>query len=186
MFSLSSNSVLDAAIILSAAALTALMLAPGAARPAKRKSALFIPGYAIIYSDDRSSGKPAFLMRSKKHGLTGKPDYLLKRAFGRAIIPVELKSGSIGGASAPRRGDLLQLGAYFILVREEYGVRPRLGRLVYADFMFVVPNSRALRRDVLKTASAMRRALAAGKEPYSQSDFVKCRRCMCRGTFCDG
>ncbi len=99
-------------------------------------------------------------------------------------MPVELKSGRIGDALEPHRGDYLQLAAYFLLLEDVYGKRPRFGRLVYADYMFEVRNTAGVRREVLRTMAEMRRMLETG-EGHAESSFVHCRHCVCNGTVCE-
>jgi CRISPR-associated exonuclease Cas4 len=102
------------------------------------------------------------------------------------MIPVELKSGSLNGSGVPREGDLMQLVAYFIIIKDEFGNKPRQGRLIYGDTMFIVKNRWRLRRRLLKTLREMREMLENGraaKEP--EPEFVKCRHCICRETVCE-
>lgn len=155
----------------------------------KVKPQLHIPGESLFYADKQHSrfknrviyGK---LLRCEKHGLTGKPDYIFKR--GRRLVPVELKSGAAKGLDAPRDGDLLQLAAYFVIVKSAFRTKPRFGRLVYGDCMFIVKNSGRLRRRLFRTVRAMRGMLAAETPPLAEPGFVKCRYCVCRETVCAG
>ena len=171
-------------------AILLLLLGGLIGRPALRKTKprLAIPGYRVVYSDSREARRKhgvthSGLLRSCQYDLTGKPDYIYQSALGRALIVVELKSGAIGKNPAPYPGDLMQLAAYFLLVEEHYGVRPRQGRLIYKDYMFMVRNTGRLRRDVKRTLKAMRQMLVTGHSPVSPS-YVACRYCMCRGTVC--
>src|SRR5947209_14694803 len=58
--------------------------------------------------------------------LVGRPDRIVKQ--GGTYIPEEWKS-----ARRVRHGHRLQLGAYFLLIEEEYGVRPPFGVVVLGD-----------------------------------------------------
>ena len=99
-------------------------------------------------------------------------------------MPVELKSGRIGDAPEPHRGDYLQLAAYFLLLEDVYGKRPRFGRLVYADYMFEIRNTAGVRREVLRTMAEMRQMLETG-EGRAECSFIHCRHCVCNGTVCE-
>lgn len=138
-----------------------------------------IKGYKIFYPD-----KKAKLLRSVKHGLTGKPDYILRN--GNLMIPLELKSGNLNGAGVPREGDLMQLIAYFVIIKEEFGIKPRQGRLIYRDTMFIVKNKWRFRRRLFKTLHEMRNMLENGviaRKP--KPGFMKCKYCICRETVCE-
>ncbi|MDR1705350.1 MAG: CRISPR-associated protein Cas4 [Clostridiales bacterium] len=153
------------------------------------KPRLNIMGYSLFYADKKSgSGENGVihsrLLRSERHGLTGKPDYIFKR--GRRMIPVELKSGALNGAGVPYEGDVMQLAAYFIIIKDEFGRKPRQGRLIYSDTMFIIKNRWRLRRRLLKTLRGMREMLAGGvaaRDP--EPGFAKCRYCVCRETVCE-
>ena len=144
-------------------------------------------GYTLIYADQKQGGKKdkdfGKLLYSAEYELQGKPDYIFKKRFGRGIVPVELKSGSIGDDPLPHKGDLLQLGAYFLILEDVYKVRPKFGRLAYKDYMFVVKNSKRLRKEVQRTTKEMREMLIYGVGKANPS-FVTCRYCVCNGTVC--
>lgn len=155
----------------------------------KKKSKLSMWGYSLIYSDSRGSShnknvEYSKLLKSEKYDITGKPDYIYKKAGSNQLIPVELKSGDIKSGNMPHQGDLLQLGAYFLIIEEAYGVRPKKGRLVYKDYMFIVKNTSSIRNEVKTTINDMRRMLKDGNGK-ANSSFVTCRHCMCRGSVCE-
>ena len=143
--------------------------------------------YTLIYADQKQGkGKEdgfGKMLYAEKYDLQGKPDYVFRRRLGKAIVPVELKSGRIGDNPLPHQGDFLQLCAYFLLLEEVYGVRPRYGWLQYQDGMFFVRNTRKVRKEVERTMAEMRRMLVDGKGTPN-SGFVTCRRCICNGTVC--
>ena len=132
----------------------------------------------LIYSD----GRGAVVLRSQWHNLHGKPDFIYKRRVTGGLIPMELKSGK--APDAPHLGDLMQLAAYFIIIEESHGKRPRRGVLRYADGMFVVKNTMRLRRQLLSITADMRLMLKTGQGAASPS-FVKCRYCVARDTVCE-
>ena len=148
------------------------------------------PGWRLIYSDERGQARRGVerskLLRGAKNGLTGKPDMIYRRVFGRGLMPVELKSGAIKGGTAPHDGDLLQLAAYFVLIAETFGIRPRYGRIVYADAAFRVRNTRALRARLADTLARMRRMLEVGAECETpNASYAACRYCLCKQTVCE-
>lgn len=146
-----------------------------------------MPRYALIYADQKQGrgGKENFgkLLYSAKYELQGKPDYVFCSRICKKIVPVELKSGNIGEAEEPHRGDLLQLGAYFLILEDVYGKKPAKGRIVYRDGMFEIKNTAKIRREVLTTVKEMREMLQYGTG-RAKPDFAHCRPCICNGTVC--
>jgi CRISPR-associated exonuclease Cas4 len=116
---------------------------------------------------------------SARHKLVGRPDRIVK--CGDAYIPEEWKS-----SKRVSHGHRLQLGAYFILIEEHYGVRPPFGVVVLGDGSRVeVPNTDVLRREVLTIAEHIREHRANLTKPIPVSQPVqKCRRCGQRAN-CD-
>jgi CRISPR-associated exonuclease Cas4 len=109
---------------------------------------------------------------SERHKLVGRPDRIVKRAD--AYVPEEWKS-----SKRVSHAHRLQLGAYFILIEEHYGARSAFGVVVLGDGSRVeVPNTDALRREVLAIAEQIRthRGRLAEMIPVSQP-ANKCRRC---------
>ncbi|MCL2702416.1 MAG: Dna2/Cas4 domain-containing protein [Defluviitaleaceae bacterium] len=155
------------------------------------KPKLRIRGYRLFYADRKADRKAdrddsviyGRLLRSERHGLSGKPDFIFNR--GNKFIPVELKSGKLNGAGEPRPGDLMQLVSYFVIIQGEFGRKPRQGRLIYGDTMFIIKNRRKLRRRLFRTMSEMRRALESGGPAADAArEYHKCRYCNCRETVC--
>lgn len=154
----------------------------------KTKPSLRPFGFRLIYTDQKPKKKRddvaySKLLCSKRYNIHGKPDFLFQNKSGK-IIPVELKSGTIGDASLPHKGDLLQLTAYFIIVEEVYGVKPKEGRLIYKDFMFKVKNTKKLRKILFETLGEMYETLAYGMAD-AEPNYAKCRHCICRNTVCE-
>ena len=133
-----------------------------------------LPIGRVIYSDAsrwQSIEKPLF---SRQYQLTGKPDYVVQH--GRDIIPVEVKSSS-APIAGPRRNHVLQLAAYCLLREETYRPRPKYGIVKYADRMFAVDYTDALRTDLLDVIAAMRDDLARGGAERSHEEAARCVRC---------
>lgn len=155
----------------------------------KTKPALHINGYELFYSDQKSEDKIegviyAKLLHSDIHNISGKPDYIYRKKNGTKLIPVELKSGVIGDSDTPRQGDLMQLVAYFIIIEDVYGLRPKQGRLIYKDYMFIIKNTQKVRKELLAILWDMRDMLQTG-EGEANNAFVQCKHCLCRETVCE-
>ncbi|WP_405729188.1 CRISPR-associated protein Cas4 [Anaerotignum sp.] len=146
-----------------------------------------VRGYALIYADQKQGKKHeedfGKLLYSAKYELQGKPDYVFQSPILKKIVPVELKSGSIGEEELPHHGDLLQLGAYFLILEDVYGQKPPFGRIVYQDYMFEIKNTAKIRNEVLSTMKEMRDMLQYGAGKAKPS-FATCRPCVCNGTVC--
>ncbi len=140
-----------------------------------------IAGAQIIYSDEEDNK----LLVSEKYDLQGKPDYIFQTLLGGAYIPVELKSTKLKeDESYPHHGDLMQLVAYFLIIEDLYGKRPKQGRLIYKNRMFIIKNTRGLRRQISRHLKEMRTMIQTGKGTAEPS-FPKCKNCVCRGTVCE-
>jgi len=113
---------------------------------------------------------------SERLKLVGRPDRLVRD--GGYLIPEEWKS-----AKRVSHGHRLQLGAYFLLIEEEYGERPPFRVVVLGDGSRVeVENTEALRLEVLGIAEKIRkhRARLASEIPVGQPAW-ECRMCGQRG-----
>lgn len=176
-------------VILGIVFLLLVLLLVKNAKPTMRKLTVRddVRGYALIYADQKQGKKReedfGKLLYSAKYELQGKPDYVFQSPILKKIVPVELKSGAIGEADFPHHGDLLQLGAYFLILEDVYGHKPPFGRLVYQDYMFEIKNTAKLRNEVLGTMKEMREMLQYGVGKAKPS-FATCRPCVCNGTVC--
>ena len=80
----------------------------------KKKKPSLKPFFSkLIYTDQKVKRKKEDVIYSKilyceEYELKGKPDFIFKNIFTGMLIPVELKSGSIGNEPYPRKGDLMQ------------------------------------------------------------------------------
>ncbi len=146
-----------------------------------------VRGYSLIYADQKQGKRHeedfGKLLYSAKYELQGKPDYVFQSPIMKKIVPVELKSGSIDEEELPHHGDLLQLGAYFLILEDVYGQKPPFGRIVYQDYMFEIKNTAKIRNEVLATMKEMREMLQYGVGKAKPS-FANCRPCVCNGTVC--
>jgi CRISPR-associated exonuclease Cas4 len=101
----------------------------------------------IIYDDLSGREKP---LLSREFMLTGKPDRIMR--VKDRFIPIEYKSSS---HDSPEKGHILQLGAYFILIEENYGNVP-FGYLEYRNRSFRIKNDDNLKRAVIEKAMEVR------------------------------
>lgn len=109
---------------------------------------------------------------SERLQLVGRPDRIVRE--GETLIPEEWKS-----SKRVNDGHRLQLGAYFLLIQEEYGERPPFGVVVLGDGSRVeVENTEALRSQVLAIAEKIReRRRAIREEIPVRQPAAKCRAC---------
>lgn len=133
-----------------------------------------MPEGRIIYADSGRWGKPAKPLYDAGLGLTGKPDYLIRKHH--RIIPVEVKSS--WAPTAPYDSHKLQLAAYCLLVQSYYGVRPPYGLLRYRNRTFRVNFSTELEEQVLDVLDEIR--LQKEQEEVCRSHHQK-KRCACCG-----
>jgi CRISPR-associated exonuclease Cas4 len=131
-----------------------------------------------IYAD----GKGGKMLCCEKHNLRGKPDFVFKKIITGRLVPMELKSGEVDGA--PHYGDIMQLAAYFLIIEDAMGAKPKKGYLRYKNAMFKVKNTARLRKALLNVVADMREMLVTG-EGEANPSFVNCRYCIARGTVCE-
>jgi len=133
-----------------------------------------VPGGIIVFSDSGYEHVRGFVMMSRRFGLSGMPDYLIKTPEG--VLPVEMKSGEM-----PRGGaywnHVVQLTVYLILVEEYYG-RVSYGVIKYSDQSVKVAFTRDLRKRVLGLVSEIRRLRKYEVEAVKRSHDLPGR---CRG-----
>lgn len=136
-----------------------------------------LPAGDVVYSDTgawESVEKPLF---SRRYGLVGKPDYLVRLLNDGAscLVPVEVKSRKRPAVTPA--GHLLQLAAYCLLVEEVHHTRPPYGLLHYADATLQIAYTDALRQAVLDMAQEIRAARRAADLHRDHSDPARCRGC---------
>jgi CRISPR-associated exonuclease Cas4 len=158
-------------VIAIVAGIAAIILALVAARLIRRAG---ITG-RIVASDGPVS-RPSRVMRSARHGLSGKPDYIIEE--NGVVVPVELKPSR--RSRTPWLRDVVQLAAYCLLLEE---IEPRFGGygyLRYADRSFRIAFTDSLRAELLKTIDALRDDLAARDVDPNHADPRRCARCALR------
>jgi CRISPR-associated exonuclease Cas4 len=128
-----------------------------------------IPRGKIIYHD---TGRAVRSLASPVRPLIGKPDYVVEVRRG-VQVPVEYKSYAFG--AQPPHADLLQLGAYLLLLEDLAGRRPPYGVLRYSNRTIRVAFSKRLRTEVLDTLAALQQERQT--PPRGRPSKVLCRRC---------
>ncbi len=127
----------------------------------------------VIYSDTGGWERVEKPLFSRRYQLTGKPDYIVRD--GEARIPIEVKPNRV--AAEPRVGDALQLMAYGMLIREEWGTAPSYGLLKYRDRVFRIEFAEELEGHLVETLDEMRRDLQAADVSRSHADPRRCQAC---------
>jgi CRISPR-associated exonuclease Cas4 len=136
-----------------------------------------LPAGEVVYSDSGGWETVEKPLISRRYGLIGKPDYLVRVKLEGApmLVPVEVKSRR-RPAETPA-SHVLQLATYCLLVEEVHRLRPPYGLLHYADATLKIPYTDALRQAVLEAAAAIRAARTAGDVHRDHDDPARCRGC---------
>jgi len=138
------------------------------------RAGLGLPEGRIVRADMGAWRQCEEPLYSARYRLAGRPDYLVKT--GRGLVPVEVKPGRT--APAPYTGDVLQLGAYLLLVEEDTGVKPTHGLLRYREQTFEIPYTPGLRQEVIACLEEMRALREASQPPEPQHrEPQRCTRC---------
>ena len=119
---------------------------------------------------------------SHRHGLTGRPDYLVRTQDG--IVPVEAKSTRCPASGVPYESHLMQLASYCLLVEETLGERVPFGVIRYRDRQLRVDYTDELRESLLSLLAEMREARRAADVHRSHDETARCAACSYRG-ICD-
>ncbi|MDK2980945.1 MAG: CRISPR-associated exonuclease Cas4 [Chloroflexota bacterium] len=132
-----------------------------------------MPEGRIIYADSGQWGKPVKPLYDAALGLTGKPDYLVRKRH--TIIPVEVKS--TWAPPVPYESHKLQLVAYCVLVESYYGKRPPYGLLRYRNRTFRVNFSEELEYQLLDVLDEIRAVKEQSEACRSHNQKNRCARC---------
>ncbi len=119
---------------------------------------------------------PSELLVSERHGLSGRPDIILRRD--NDLVPVEIKTGRV--PRGPLFSHILQLGAYCIIVGELEGQRVERGLLRYGWKEFEIEFDEALEELVLLKLEEMRRLRESNDVHRNHNRPGKCRGCSRR------
>ena len=139
-----------------------------------------IPDGRIIFSDHGVWSKTLKPLYDSAIGLTGKPDYLIRR--NGLIVPAEVKS--TWAPRSPYDSHILQLAAYCMLVDSTYGQRPPYGLLRYRNRTFKVEYTSDLESRLLEVIGIIRRQKNKEESPRSHDNPHRCAKCGFRNS-CD-
>jgi CRISPR-associated exonuclease Cas4 len=139
-----------------------------------RISRIGLPEGRVVYQDVERHRTLARPLVSLRHGLTGKPDYLVETKDG--LVPVEVKSRECP-RSGPYAGDAAQLTAYCVLVEDTTGVAPTHGIVQYLDRPWRIPYSRDRREQVVQILGQIRDARATQSVHRNHTQPGRCRAC---------
>jgi CRISPR-associated exonuclease Cas4 len=143
----------------------------------RAQQAAGLPTGEVVYTDTGAWEQVPQPLLSRRYGLVGKPDYLVRVRAGQqmTLVPVEVKSRR--RPSVTPDSHILQLATYCLLVEDVHKVRPAHGLLHYADATLQIPYTDDLRRRVLEIAEAIRRARSAPDVHRDHNDPARCRGC---------
>jgi CRISPR-associated exonuclease Cas4 len=139
-----------------------------------------VPEGRIVYADPGLWGKTEKPMYDSELGLTGKPDYLVKK--NNQVIPVEVKS--MWAPQTPYDSHRLQLGAYCILVDRSMNVRPPYGLLRYRNRTFRINFTDDFETEVIDILEDIRSHKDMEEVCRSHDHPNRCARCGYRNR-CD-
>ena len=160
-------------LLVTAAALLLAALALFLKRRYHRRRAA-LPTGTLVSSDNLE--QPCPVLFSKRYGLKGKPDAILRTPTG--LAPIERKR-----SSSPRRphdSDVIQAAAYCLLIEDNYGETPLFMRIDYSGTWFDVPFTEKHRQWVLQVSERLRAARTKDTCSRSHNMPAKCRSCAQR------
>lgn len=115
---------------------------------------------------------------SHRHGLVGRPDYLIQTDEG--IVPVEAKSTTCPASGVPYESHLMQLACYCLLVEETTGASVPFGVIRYRDRQLRVDYTNELRESLLELLAEMSEARRAVEVHRSHEEAARCAACSYR------
>jgi CRISPR-associated exonuclease Cas4 len=121
--------------------------------------------------DDKSK-----MLSSKKYGLRGRPDYILKKDEG--MVPVEVKTGRT--PKGPLFSHILQLAAYCLLIEENYKDQPPYGIIKYTEIEHEIEYDDGLKEILISKLDEMRKIFETGEAHRNHKRESKCRFCSRR------
>ena len=144
----------------------------------RRRKVSGLPRGRMVYSDTSQWQAQEDPLYDPKHGLAGRPDYIIED--GQFIIPVEVKSSR--PPRKPYDSHIFQLAAYCLLIQQVYGVRPPYGVLHYTgrsqtSRTFAVDYTPELEDSVTWLLAEMRRREARQEIHRSHQSSARCSAC---------
>ncbi|HEY9401944.1 MAG TPA: CRISPR-associated protein Cas4 [Pyrinomonadaceae bacterium] len=140
-----------------------------------------VGGIAPVTLNERGERQEKPLL-SHRHGLVGRPDYLVRTDEG--ILPVEAKSAACPANGVPYESHVMQLACYCLLVEEATGARVPFGVIRYRDRQLRVDYTDELRGELLALVAEMREARKAPDVHRSHDQTARCAACGYLG-ICD-
>ena len=129
----------------------------------------------IAYIDSKKKKPKLFV--SERHGLSGRPDFVL--LVENEHIPVELKTGRV--PRGPLFSHIMQVATYCILMEDEFGDPPSHGLIRYGQVEYEVDYEEGLKDLVLSKAVEMRQFMKSGGGVHRNHNKAgKCRHCSRR------
>ncbi|HEV7842271.1 MAG TPA: CRISPR-associated protein Cas4 [Pyrinomonadaceae bacterium] len=162
--------IVPAAIILIFILLVCALLLRSIANRARDRAAL--PEGKVLYSDTIKQERPLKTLISWRHGLKGRPDYLIETKEG--IVPVEIKSTAFPRSGRPYEAHVMQLICYCLLCEETTGAHVPYGLIRYRNGEAHVEYTPELRSRLLSLLDEMRKAKAS---PVIHRNHSQPRRC---------
>jgi CRISPR-associated exonuclease Cas4 len=183
-------------IFLYAAFLLLLVVAVAAQIAARSRShSAGLPTGKLVYSDtgfavgeiaparlNAEGERQERALVSRKYGLTGRPDYLVRTREG--IVPVEAKSARRPASGVPYDSHLMQLAAYCLLVEDGLGERVPYGLVRYSDGEARIEYTPELRETLIEIIDEIREAREADEVHRSHDQRQRCASCGFRDV-CD-
>ena len=134
-------------------------------------------GKNLEFVDDQKRNTRLFF--SSKHGIRGRPDYIIQQGEDR--IPVEVKTGRT--PRGPLFSHIVQLGAYCLLIEDEFGRPPPFGILKYEETEHEIEYNPDTKKLVLTKLNEMHVAIEKGGAHRNHNRKGKCIGCS-RRTIC--
>lgn len=139
----------------------------------RQQKSVGLPGGKVIYSDTKNWGSVDKPYYDPMLGLTGKPDYVVKK--GNQLIPVEVKSSHV--TDSPFDSHIFQLAAYCYLVERDTGTRPNYGILHYPARTFRVDYTPKLENALHELISDIRYQERRTVVHRSHESLRRCTNC---------
>jgi CRISPR-associated exonuclease Cas4 len=134
-----------------------------------------LPSRRILRADVGSSFRQSAALTSRRYGLTGKPDYLVRVEDG--LVPVEVKSGKSPASGRPYEGHVFQLAGYCLLVEDLYRIPVPYGLIRYDDRTIRVEYTQDLRARLLQILDDIHLARRGDECHISHAHVGRCRSC---------
>jgi len=147
----------------------------------RRYSSTGLPSGHILSADVGAAFPQSRSITSKRYGLTGKPDYVVRVLDG--VVPVEIKSGNCPRSGRPHDSHRYQIAAYCLLLEETLKTNVPYGLVRYDDRTVRVEYTSMLRTELLSIVEEIRLGGRSNREQHiSHNDRGRCRACGHRET----